>query len=208
VGAHPKPPANPPEDLVNAIQDELLSLYATGRATLQDELQAQRSGGEPTASLKLLHESYTLAKPSLASLRKLRQRARLAARGVLGRAWQAISRPAVGGRASAAQMQKAGEAEAAAALRAEAQVHAAAALNLGRSDEMAAHASEIEGTRYTSILDENTCEPCALADDDVLRPLDDPVRLANEPPNPECEGGDRCRCMEFAQLIQEAPPSA
>jgi hypothetical protein len=68
---------------------------------------------------------------------------------------------------------------------------------------MAANAHLIRGVTYTSILDGNRCSSCAAADDDVLRPLEDPVRLAHRPPNPNCHGGSRCRCMEFATLKDE-----
>ena len=78
-------------------------------------------------------------------------------------------------------------------------------VNAGRSDQADDLADQIAGARYTSILDGNRCSACARADDDVLRPLTDPVRLARKPPNPMCEGGHRCRCIEAFQLRTEAP---
>ncbi len=53
----------------------------------------------------------------------------------------------------------------------------------------------------------HNCGHCARADDDVLRPLTDPVRLARKPPNPDCEGGHRCRCIEAFTLKAEAAPA-
>lgn len=54
----------------------------------------------------------------------------------------------------------------------------------------------------------HNCNACARADDDVLRPLNDPVRQARIPPNPDCHGGGRCRCMEAYTLRDEEAPSA
>lgn len=59
-------------------------------------------------------------------------------------------------------------------------------------------AGQIRGARYTALSD--ACPACAAADDDVLRPLDDP-RLAV--PNPACESVE-CRCMLFYEMADEA----
>jgi hypothetical protein len=83
--------------------------------------------------------------------------------------------------------------------------NAAPALVRGRTDQADELSDQIEGSRYTSLLDSRACQPCKVADDDVLRPLADPVRLARIPPNPSCQGGGRCRCMEAFELRTEAP---
>ncbi len=88
-------------------------------------------------------------------------------------------------------------------LRAQGQLHASSLVNEGRTVQADAQSEEIAGSRYTSILDGRRCAGCARADDDVLRPLDDPVRLARIPPNPDCAGGGRCRCMEAFQYRDE-----
>ena len=91
-----------------------------------------------------------------------------------------------------------------AALARQAQVHASSVLNAGRTVAgRRLQADEIPGSRYTIILDGRRCPTCAAADDDVLRPLDDPVRLARVPPNPGCQGGGRCRCIEAFQYRDE-----
>jgi hypothetical protein len=87
-------------------------------------------------------------------------------------------------------------------------MNAAAAVNEGRSDEADSRADEIKGAYYTSLLDKASCDRCSAADDDVLRSLDDPVRLARKPPNRDCLGGDRCRCLEAFVIKDEAAPSA
>lgn len=179
--------------LEEAITSELERLYRTGRATVIEELEAQRPGVTGGAGLA-----------DAASRRALARRARLAALSIANRIWQAASRSALSRPGDSAAAQVAGELEAAAALRAEAQLHASGALNQGRIDEAEAHREEIRGSRYTSLLDPNRCTSCATADDDVLRRLNDPVRLAHIPPNPECQGGGRCRCLEFFELKAEA----
>lgn len=185
----------PGKELVAAIDAELQRLYRTGRSTVADELDRQRS--KPAASPMVVADAE--------AQRRLKRRAQLAADSVEARIWQASSRSILqrGGDLPAAQA--AAEAEAVAALKAEANLHASAALNEGRSDQADDQSDEIAGSRYTSILDTNRCAPCSNADDDVLRPLNDPVRLARKPPNPQCEGGDRCRCMEAFQLKEENP---
>lgn len=69
------------------------------------------------------------------------------------------------------------------------------ALNAGRMTEAEELGPDARAL-YTSLLDENRCEWCKQADDGVPRKLDDPIRLANRPPNPNCYGWTRCRCIE------------
>ncbi len=191
-----QPPAKPPAELAAAIAGELEQLYRTGQLTVRSELDAQRGSEAPAGGAA-----------ADKSARELARRATLAAQSIAQRIWQRVSQSALARPGDEAAAQRAGEQEAGAALRAEAQLHAASAVNLGRQDEAEAHADEIAGARYTSLLDANRCERCALADDDVLRPLTDPVRLAHRPPNPDCYGGGRCRCMEFYELSDEAAGS-
>lgn len=197
-GKTPRASAQQRADLQDAIHSQLRGLYATGRMTVRDELDAQRPvpHGFP----------YTLAKGDGDNLAA---RAAHAAKQVLQRITAALGRLTLEPRTVGhATFQAAAESAATAGLRAEAQLHAAAALNAGRGDEADAQADQIAGSRYTSILDGNRCDPCARADDDVLRPLTDPVRLARKPPNHDCQGGGRCRCIEFMQLTDEGPANA
>lgn len=184
----------PARDLTDQFTAELQRLYRTGQATVEDELDRQRE--------------YPLSAPAVSladkeSMRNLGNRAALAADSIFGRIWQQAVRAALIG-SDRAEVQRLSEREAMAALKAEAQNHASSAVNLGRDDSAEAHAKEIRGARYTSILDTRRCDMCALADDDVLRPLNDPVRLSRKPPNKDCAGGGRCRCMEFYELNDEA----
>lgn len=184
----------PGKELGDLFTAELQRLYRTGQSTVEDELDRQRE--------------YPLSAPAVSladqgSIRDLGNRADLAADSVFTRIWQQAVRAALLG-ADRAEVQRLAEREAMAALKAEAQNYASSAVNLGRADSAEAHAGEIRGARYTSILDTSRCDMCALADDDVLRPLNDPVRLSRKPPNKDCYGGGRCRCMEFYELTDEA----
>lgn len=200
IASNPRKRAPAPGELADAIADELNALYWTGRDTVQSELGAQRPS---------LTRTWRLRAEGDGPLESLRLRAEAAAENVINRMVAAVKRDVLArSKTTQASMQVAAEAAARGALREEAQQHASVALNLGRAQEADEHADVIQGARYTSVLDANTCSDCRLADDDVLRPLDDPVRLERIPPNPDCDGGDKCRCLEFFQLIDELAPSA
>lgn len=190
----PAPPAAP-QDLIDALAEELRTLYRVGRESVAAELDAQRRGGATPVPTMLAD-----AQPS----DELMTRARLAAQATAQAVQAEMARAALGTR-DTGELQAAGEAAARGALRAESQLHAATAVNAGRTDEAAAQAHDIKGVYYTSILDSRRCQSCATADDDVLRALNDPVRLRHVPPNKECFGGMRCRCMEAYVLTDEAP---
>lgn len=64
-------------------------------------------------------------------------------------------------------------------------------INQGRSDEAQERSGEWETVEYSAILDQNVCSPCSQ---------DDGQSSTNEAdltpaPNPDCEGGDWCRCF-------------
>jgi hypothetical protein len=190
-------PADPPSELVDAITGELRNLYDTGRHTVREELMAQAAGRH------LLLDAMDRNDPSASALDRLRARATAAADAIRSAITQALHRTSLHRGTGPADLQLAAERAASAALRTAAQDHAAAALNAGRSDQADADSDMIAGSYYTSILDGNRCRDCASADDDVLRPLNDPVRLAHVPPNPDCLGGGRCRCLESFQFKSE-----
>lgn len=195
-----------PDELVDALEQVLDHLYTVGQTTARAEVDAQQERLEPaTVNWEDLvsGQRYTL---DAAGRRRLRRRARLAAQNVVMRVVQQVIRITLGDdQPDLAALQAAGEQEADAALKAEAQVHASPALGQGRGDYFDEIADQVAGVRYTSILDGNRCEQCSRADDGELRPLDDPVRLARKPPNRDCYGGTRCRCIEIAQLKSEQP---
>ena len=61
----------------------------------------------------------------------------------------------------------------------------------GRSDGYEAYADEISNVIYSALLDTGTCEACAAADGDEGATPDE----ITDVPNPDCDGGDRCRCV-------------
>ena len=70
-------------------------------------------------------------------------------------------------------------------------------INIGREDEAFRRRDEWSRVEYSALLDQNVCEPCASQDgqeaatEAELQPV----------PNPECLGGDWCRC--FHVFVQD-----
>lgn len=72
------------------------------------------------------------------------------------------------------------------------------AISSGRQDEFQQHRDEIDRFVYSAMLDANTCGPCS--DADGKEGSEDEIPAV---PNPECEGGDQCRCMWVAVFKDE-----
>jgi hypothetical protein len=66
-------------------------------------------------------------------------------------------------------------------------------LNMGRSAEAEDRKDEWERVEYSAILDTNVCSPCSLDDGQTSTNEAD----LSPAPNPECEGGDWCRCAHI-----------
>ena len=64
-------------------------------------------------------------------------------------------------------------------------------INIGRSDEAERRSDEWDRVEYSALLDANVCEPCAAEDGQTASSEDD----LQPAPNPECLGGDMCRCF-------------
>lgn len=64
-------------------------------------------------------------------------------------------------------------------------------INIGRTDEAQSRKSEWERVEYSALLDPNVCGPCAAEDGKEADNEND----LTPTPNPECEGGDWCRCF-------------
>jgi hypothetical protein len=69
----------------------------------------------------------------------------------------------------------------------------------GRSAGFADYADEIASFLYSALLDLNTCGPCADADGAEGATEDD----IPDTPNPDCDGGDLCRCVTVAVFQDE-----
>jgi len=64
-------------------------------------------------------------------------------------------------------------------------------INIGRADEAENRKDEWGRVEYSALLDNNVCGPCAAADGET-GPTEADITPA---PNPDCEGGDWCRCF-------------
>lgn len=191
--SRPIPPDLSTADIEAALRSEMERLHQIGHQTVVDELamQHRQLGTSPSTQLA----GGVLASTAGAGLRNARKRAQLAARNILNEIEKAIQRLGVTGVTGGAALQQAGEAAATKALNLEGKLNAAGGINAGRADAAKANSGDIAGGIYTSVLDERTCDQCQIADDGIVRALDDPVLLSIEPPNPLCAGGDFCRCM-------------
>ena len=67
------------------------------------------------------------------------------------------------------------------------------AFNTGR-DEAARILGGVASVEYSAILDSGTCSPCMSADGQTAG-FNSPEHDAMVPPNRDCDGGDRCRCV-------------
>lgn len=195
----PRAPKTPDQGLLDAVSGELRRLYDEGAQSVRDELLAQ-SG----AMLFRLDDAQPAEDAA-----ELAARSEIAVENITARMLIDLRRanlaPLARSATDQAALQAAAEAGARAAAREAALDNASAALNLGRRAAAETNRARIKGARYTSILDANRCSACAAADDDILRPLDDPVRLARIPPNPACSGRQRCRCLEFYSITDQVP---
>lgn len=61
----------------------------------------------------------------------------------------------------------------------------------GRDEQAASMSSDVENEYYSAVLDTGTCDVCASMDGEEQGPNGDTFTT----PNPNCEGGDRCRCV-------------
>lgn len=64
-------------------------------------------------------------------------------------------------------------------------------INIGRMDEASRRRDEWGRVEYSALLDQNVCGPCASEDGQEASNEAD----LTPTPNPECEGGDWCRCF-------------
>jgi len=69
----------------------------------------------------------------------------------------------------------------------------------GRADGYEEHAEEITQVIYSALLDINTCENCQAADGQQGATPDE----ITDVPNPDCDGGDRCRCVHVFVFGEE-----
>ncbi len=74
----------------------------------------------------------------------------------------------------------------------------------GRDAGYEKYADEISSVQYSALLDSNTCDTCGDADGEEGDTPDD----IPDVPNPDCDGGDKCRCVHVYVFGDEAKAAA
>jgi len=190
---------------VRAVLDEF---YAAGRAQVEDELDRQRRGEPVTEGvIEARREGIAAAekpKPKKPQLPDpdvaLSVQAEAVARGIadstMVAAAAAAARVAAGTPLTPSAFTEAvTRASDDAALRLGLTV--SDAMILGRSVVAGERAYQIEQAVYSAILDDRTCSACEPMDGETTTDMDE---AAGWCPNPECEGGLHCRCIQVYEL--------
>lgn len=169
--------------LADAITREYERLYQIGHQTVINELAKQQ---------KQLMSPGDLIAGAASRLGRARQRGEHSARTIANTVANRLHQAQITGLKDAPGLRDLAEQTAIGQLHVEAMTNAQSSINDGRWDA-AAQNPAIVGAYYTSVLDENTCDECEASDTGEMISLDAASDLG--PPNPECAGGDRCRCM-------------
>lgn len=171
------------EDLAGDIQKDLNELYDLGMDQAREELNSQ--GASP-------------ARPTQEDGRAAIAGRALVMAGLIAdqiaRAWAAeMLTQARAGALDEAALRETLEALSDKSVKGWASRGATEALAIGRQDVFDTNADKIGKLIYTCLLDTNSCGPCASLDGEEFDPEEAP-----DIPNPECEGGDLCRCQVVA----------
>ena len=199
--------------LRDAIKPVLAGFVEAGREQVSGELERQREGrpvveealerreaGMRVAAAEKKRKAQPLPDPDEA----VDEAAEVAARAIAAQTQAAVA-GAVLRSGSGVPMDPAGMAELAtresdaAALRMAGV--ASDLMNLGRATEAAEQAQDIETAVYSAILDGSLCDNCAPMDGSETTDLSE---AAGWTPNPNCLGGDKCRCIVVYEIRQEA----
>lgn len=180
----------------------LAEVYAVGRNGVEAERSAQRKGAPPQAPQSepsVIHAAATgsigadklqlLADTTVAQVQN-----QIAARV----ADATLKAKANGGAANPAQVALDVDEQNDGYIDRAASSAANNAIANGRQDGFAEHRDEIDRFIYSAMLDSNTCGECSDADGKEGQEGDIP-----DVPNPNCEGGDQCRCMWVAVFKDE-----
>lgn len=173
-----------PEYISDDLREELNQIFSQGRSLVASELSKQgKSSGQVKQSDgdEDLDDLVDLTGSRVSNDIQARVTAaatRFTLLGLTGKAlWDAVEKEV--GDGSTGWLERA------------AQGVANKVLNMGRSAEAEDRKDEWERVEYSAILDTNVCSPCSLDDGQTSTSEDD----LSPAPNPECEGGDWCRCM-------------
>lgn len=183
--------------LVGAVKDTFADLWKYGRKSVQDEMRRQKQKARLTEAFRdeLLDPSEQLAM-FLARSRtfagRLSRRAEDRARDMALTLFRVKGPGFSSDDISELGMQVVDALETGARL--EAQVIVSEAVNMGRVAEADIQKDDIEMAVYSAILDENLCEECAPLDGQEYE-VGSEEYYADAPPNKNCLGGNRCRCI-------------
>lgn len=180
--------------LAEALHGEYQRLYHVGHQTAMAEIAGQR---------KTLMSPTDVAAAVGARLARARQRAEQSAQNIAHEITKRVAQAQIAGLKEAPALTASALEAAKRQLHQEALDNASAQINDGRFDAASAN-PDVVGAYYTSVLDSNTCDDCEAADTGDLLTLDDAEQLG--PPNPDCQGGDRCRCMMV--FVTSSDPTA
>ncbi|MHB0874562.1 MAG: phage portal protein family protein [Anaerolineae bacterium] len=177
-------------ELADALAVVLQRLYVEGKGSVGLERMAKTQLPQPA--------SFALVDPELLAEEFLRAKAKsaaniLAVRLLAALTWEALDQ-IKDGEAEEPALRSVLEMLSEKNLQDMANTSVPEAANLGRRDAVTEIADEIDHAEYSAILDSNVCGVCRDLDGLEVT-LDDPRYEQYMPPNPECEGGDRCRCV-------------
>lgn len=189
------------EDLAAGVRDDLGDVYRFGRRTVEHERAAQRKGAKPPKVPQMVKAS------GAGTAAEGDDRLQLLADTTVSQFQNQLTARAAAAALAAKRKQEAANAAAIAAsvedqpdgwIDRTAGEAANNAISSGRQDEFNAVRDEIDRFIYSALLDENTCGACQEADGKEGTEEDLP-----EVPNPDCAGGDQCRCMWVAVFKDE-----
>lgn len=179
------PGGDPPPELVDALTKHYSGLYQLGQQTVATELAKQR------AHLRKTLDDLIDSDVGAAGVARARSRAEHSARNIVSAIHERAGRDQITGLKDAPAVDEAARKAGAAQLRKEALSNVTATINDGRNDQARA-TRDVVGAFYTSCMDERSCDPCIEADTGEMLSPSDAVALG--PPNPNCLGGEFCRC--------------
>lgn len=207
IGAIEKLQADP-RPLAEALEAELLRIYSTGQADVRAETrrqadvlkaegklpEAMAQEGEPPDIPLSRSEVAAIIAALAASMAETGSQA--ATQAIRQRALKTLAQRSKGG----ASPGEDALAELRAALRKSAPLASNRIYSMGRMDELRSqhYVGMVQVLVRSAVLDAGTCDPCEYADGSTYAP-----ETAPPLPDPDCEGGDRCRCTYIGDI---APP--
>lgn len=189
---------DPPAASRAAFRDELERIYDEGRKLVLDELVAQ--GGTGLGELRDLDDDDLdyLDEVSDLTVSKVANDVQSRVIGLAG----SLALLGLAGAALQGRLSDEFEDSSTAYLDSTAAGANHAVMGIGRSTAAEDLSDAIGNVYYSCVLDENSCSPCEEADGETGA-TDADITPA---PNPDCDGGTRCRCIHLYVLADEEKP--